>query len=370
MIKKLRSFSFLSFLIFAGHESLAVEYQNKYQRKNFYKNAEKECVCSCHDSRAFCGLQIFGSGSLVLDYKNFEISAARFIHPNLYYFFNAYQENKSQSLKKNKKIPNYYEECFAAQPTLGKHWGWNIGLRYLWGSHKSGYGVTIMGGKRNLFKLTLKSEVEKTMVDGLRKNGIDETDIQTIRKVREKQENKTGQGDQFYAIPESISCSTWHVDVLFELYRCFIGDMLKTQFQQRKSFCLLGFVGFGMRLPFLTKVVDNIYSVAPKENAAFVQKNKLSICPLIKLGLQGIFKNGCFIELDLLAQMLYLPYLCPIPVPCSTFGIKNIASIFYDVKKKNDFWFLLNVNPEIKISFGYDFYGLCVGEKLEDYYDN
>jgi hypothetical protein len=87
---------------------------------------------------------------------------------------------------------------------------------------------------------------------------------------------------------------------------------------------------------------------------------------LIKLGLQGLFKNGCFIELDLLAQMLYLPYLCPIPIPCSTFGIKNITS----THKMDENLFLLNVNPEIKISFGYDFYGLCVGEKLEDYYDN
>ena len=146
--------------------------------------------------------------------------------------------------------------------------------------------------------------------------------------------------------------------------------MLKTHYQQRDSFCLLGFAGLGARLLFSTKVFDNFNSTAQKENVAFVQKNKLPICPLIKLGLQGLFKNGCFIELDVLAQMLYLPYLFPIPVPCSTFGIKNITSSSADVKNKNDFWFLLNVNPEIKISFGYDFYGLCVGEKLEDYYDN
>ena len=143
---------------------------------------------------------------------------------------------------------------------------------------------------------------------------------------------------------------------------------MKTEELNRKSFCLIGSYGFGARFNFLTKVSDNIYPVVLKENKDFLKKNELPICALSKIGLQGLFKSGFFIEIDLLAQLLTIPGIWPIPTPCSTFGLKNTSSLFDEIKK--DFWFLLNVNPEINISLGYDFYGLCVGKKLEDYYDN
>ncbi len=376
MFKKLCTFSVLSFLIFAGHESLAIEYQNPYQRKNFYKDNKQECVCSCHDRRSFCGLQIFGSGSLILAFKNCEVSAARFIHPNLYSFFDAFQQNKK--LVEN-STANYYKECFSTQPAISKYLGFSTGLRYLWGGNKSGYGFNVLCGKRKLFDLTLKTNAVNQMDDFFKTNVGKEnkSKIQNIQTVRNKLDKiSSNKGDNFYQIPESISCSSWHVDALFEFYHCFIGDMLKTEEQQREKFCLLGFLGLGTRVLFNTKVSDNIYSVAPKENVAFVKKNKLPLYPLLELGLQCLFKNGYFFELSFLTQCLYIPFLIPIPIPFSTFGMKDLSSVYNKMMDdrssitRNDFWFLLNVSPEIKISFGYDFYGLCVGKKLEDYYDN
>lgn len=370
MINKQRAFFFLAFLFFSGREVCAIEYQNKYYRQNFYKNEEPECVCSCHQFSGFSGLQVFRSYSLGINHKSVEMSAARFLHPNLYSFFLAYTANSKQC----SSMPNFYRECFSSNPNLGIHGGGGWGLRYLWGKCDNGYALMVNLEYKNLYKFTLKSHAGDNMVDFLTEERVkDGQDIKTERNKLE--EISDYREDDFYKLPEVIECSSLVLDVLCEKTHCFIGNMLKTEELQRAKFCLIGIYGIGARFLFGTRVdYSGLDSNRPKEDKVleekFVSKYKFPICPLLKLGLQGLFKNGFFVEMDFLCNILTIPGFLEIPIPVPMFGLNfnDFSRSLQDIKK--DWKFLLNVNPEIKISCGYDFYGLCVGKKLEYYYDN
>ena len=375
MNKKLCSFLFFSCLISVGHNSFASS-SKRYRNQNKC-DTDLGHTCLCHESKWLTGLQIFGSFDIIANYSGGEIAMARFLNPNINSFYRANLQNKLEANKKGIiKVPNYFDECFKANDFLIWHFGFDGGLRYRWGRAIDGYGLSASLGYKEIVRLNLKAKSDETMINDLKQKGMSRSDLKTVQQMRDKLDNRTikksDENGSFYKLPESLKGRLWNADVLFEFYHCFIGNLLETEELFRKNFCLVGYHAIGARINFWNKVSDDIFKEAPKENKEFSDNNLLKIVPISKFGLQAILKNGLFFDVSLLLQVLTIPGLLAIPIPCPSFFSPKVLNVDEEVLARNfgTLKILAAVNPQISLSFGYDFYGLCVGEKLEEYYDN
>ncbi|MDR2402124.1 MAG: hypothetical protein LBD32_01510 [Cytophagales bacterium] len=367
MVKKLYSFLFLSCLIFAEHNSFAADYQKKYRKPSKY-DVEQGNICPCHETRWFTGLQAYCSFNTIVNSGGAEIDMARFLNPNVNSFYKASRENAEAAEKTRKKIPNYYSECFKNNPNAILHLGFNTGVGYRGGGAIDGYGLAASLGYMEIVNLKLKPDSDRVMMNDLTQRGMVRRDIKNTQQMRDKLDQievpPNDVDGTFYKLPETIKCTIWSSDILFEFYHCFWGNLFQTEELHRKEFCLIGCTGVGARINFWEKVSDNIYTEAPKKNKKFVEDNLLRFVPITKFGLQALFTSGIFLEVSLFLQALTIPGIWKLPIPCPTFAK------FQDRFKGDDLKFMLAANPEASLRFGYDFYGLCVGEKLEEYYDN
>lgn len=380
MNKKLSTFLFFSYFICSGINSFASDRNTRNRRSNKYEVKQGE-ICLCNKTFWFTGGQVFTGLKVIANWKDAEVYSARFVDPVINSFY--FASKKNMDLVRNKKLVKqggtYYEDCFENNPFIIYHFGGDLGLRYMWGGGISGMACSLSCGFEQILNLRIIPNAETIMVNDLQGKGI--TEISKSKTVFDKkfgEKNKKNNNDKInYGLPETLKVSIASLDLLLEKYHCFIGDLCNIEGVNRKNFCFVGLLGLGGKFNFAEFISDSRYVTLPTYYKEFAKEHLFTFVPVTKFGLQTIFKSGFFMELSLFIQMLNLSFLIPLPVPFTLPTLGNFEEIVAEVKEDAlNMQFPLGLksfaalNPELSLRFGYDFYSLLKGEKLEEFYDN
>ncbi len=366
MTRKARSFVLMALCL--SVPSVAFAEKTSCRRYERFIEQEKH-VCPCERFSWLNGLQVFYSMSSHFDFFNGEKYVARNIHPNIDALYSAWIENYHVLQRRLNNPLDLYDELIDKEEHAARM-GVDFGIRYMFGWLKSAIGISATLGYKSYLSVLVKKGAEDKIKNYYLSNGGDPAALKTIMRVRKEKDANLEDNDITFQLPEKVSATGLTSDILFEFIHSFFGNLLDTEELHRESFCLLTSFGLGARINFKTWAKDDVYEEQPEVNKEFLKDHTLIVVPLIKFGMQFLFKHGFFFDVNFLTQLL------------PTFGHSDymrepLGHVSNDngVEQKNNNWFtklkvFSSLNPAINFGFGFDFYGLCKGEKLEDYYDN